>query len=513
MAYSAISKARVLINSASGVVSLVVNVVFVFWLYQYLLARIPAEEFAVYPVLMVIMMLGPVIISFFASAISREIIMAYADERTDDVRALHTSIVLALGAFLAALGVIGLIIASQIEHLIKVPPHMHGEVTLMAAIILLDLLVSLFGVPFATAFEVRQKFMQRDIINLSVSFLKIGVTFAFLVGLGPRVLWVPLAAFLANFTGVAVIAILARRMLPEFRIEPARFNPGMVRNLLGFGAWTSLGTFSMLIQQSAAPVLLNILSTPTQVTAYFIGSVFDRRISSLMIMALAPVQPVLVSMSATGDWARLGNTYLRGGRYSLWMAMIMACPMFVFAGDFVDLYLGHEYQETAEVIRITFMVFPFTFASAMLSGMSIATGRIRGFFVGALVMALVNLVSMIVILRLTDLGAVGAAAAQACTQIVAQLTYFWPLGLRLAGLRFGQFARKVLLLGLLPSAGGLLIWVPSELSGLAQTWTGFFACGIAGALAYALTTVLFCLSPDEKQGLQGMRTRFRRRIA
>lgn len=512
MSYTAVSKARILINSASGAITLLINVVFVFWLYQYLLARIPAEEFAIYPVLMVIMMLGPVVTSFFASAISREIIVAYVDGRTDDVTTMHSSIVLALTAFLAGLATVGVIAATQIDHLIVVPEAMQDEISLMAAIIVLDLCLSILAVPFSTAFEVRQKFVLRDVIYLLASFLKIAITFAFLLGLGPRVFWVPLASLIASVIGFVVIVVTARRMLPEFRIHPGRFNPGVIRSVLGFGVWTSLGTFSMLIQQSTGPILLNILSTPVQVTAFFIGSVFDRRTSSLMTVALAPVQPVMVSMSATGDWSRLGNTYLRGGRYALWVAMAIACPMIVFAEDFVMLYLGPVYADTSTVMRLLFITFPFIYASVMLSRVAIATGRVRGFFTGAIVTSVVTLVMTIVVLRVSDLGGVGVAGTQAVIYILGHLVFFWPLGFRLAGVSAADFLQKVLLRGLAPSVGGLLIWLPCELIGLSQSWFGFFACGLAGGLVYILTGLLFCLSADEKQAVQGVVARVRRGV-
>jgi O-antigen/teichoic acid export membrane protein len=510
MAYIAISKARVLVNSASGAITLVINVGFVFWLYQYLLARVPAEEFAVYPVLMVIMMLGPVIVSFFASAVSRDIIMAYADDRKEDVLRLHTSTVLALGAFLCVMVLLGILTATQIEHLLNVPAAMLSDVRLMTVIVVVDLCTGLFSVPFSTAFEVRQQFVRRDMITLAVNFFKIALTFAFLVGLGPNVLWVTLASLIASLAGLSVIVLCARRMLPEFRIRPDRFSLETLRGVLGFGAWTSLGTFSMVIYQSAGPVLLNIFAGPVQITTFFIGSVFDRRIASLMTVALAPVQPVMVSMSATGDYSRLGSTYLRGGRYALWLAMAVGCPMFIYADDFILLYLGPSYAETATVMRLFFIAFPVIYADILLSRVAIATGHVRGFFIGAIVSSLVMLAGIIIVLGMTGYGAVGAAAVLSGVNVVVHLVYFWPLGLRLTGVGFDTFVTQVMVRGLIPSIGGLLIWVPGKLSGLSQSWPGFLACGVAGGLVYVLTAVLFCLSPDEKAALRGILARLRR---
>ena len=503
MSVSSTSKIRVLINSASGAITLLINVFFVFWLYQYLLARIPADEFAIYPVLMVIMMLGPVIISFFASAISREIIVAYSDGRHDDVTVFHTSIVLALAGFLSLFALVGFVVATQIDHLLTVPDTMLVEARLMTMMIVLELCVGLFASPFSTAFEVRQRFMQRDVVTLSVNIGKIILTGALLFGLGPNVVWVSVASLTASVVNATVIIIMARRMLPEFRIHPARFSLNKVRSVLSFGAWTSLGTVTMLIYQSAGPVLLNIYSTPVQVTSFFIGSVFDRRISSLMTVALAPIQPVMVAMNASGDWTRLGNTYLRGGRYALWVAMAVATPIFIYADDFITLYIGDEYQDASTVTRLFLAGFPVGYADVLLSRMAVATGRIKGFFLGTFVAGALALITSILVLTYTDLGAVGVAGSILVTAMIVHLGYFWPLGLSMANTTFSEFLRKVILRGCAPAVAGSVVWLPTQLMGLSETWLGLFLWGFIGGFVYVGVLLGFCLSPDERRSMKG----------
>lgn len=495
------SSRRIAANSVSGVVTLLVNIFFVFWLYQYLLKRIPAEDFAVYPVLMTIMMLGPVITSFFASALSREVIIAYSQDRRRDVTILHSTTVIGLALFLAAVVALGLLAALTIERLINIPPGMLVEVRWMTFLVTVDLCVSLFGVPFSTAFEVRQKYMERDAITIVTGLFKIALTFALLVGLGPRVLWVPVASLVATVLAVAAIIHMSRRTLPEFRISVADFRLEVVRAILSFGAWTSLGTFSMLVYQSAAPVILNILSGPIHVTTYFIGSLFDRRISSLMTVALAPIQPLMISMSARGDFSRIGFVYLRGGCYALWFAMALAVPLMIFAPEFVQLYLGPGFEEAAVVMRILLAVMPTAFAHIMLSRVAIATGRVRGFFGGALLTSILVLLSMIGALWFWQAGAVAAALAQAAVNLVATFLYFWPLGLRLTGLRFVEFLRGTVLRGLAPSLGGLSLWLPLKYLGFGESWAGLILSSMAGGVLYLGAGWLFCLAPDERAGV------------
>jgi O-antigen/teichoic acid export membrane protein len=496
-----ISKKRVLINVASGVITRLLNITFVFWLYQYLLKRVPPEEFAIYPVLIIIMMLVPVFASFFAAAVSRAAIEAYALGRPEDVRRIHASTVVALSGFLLCFLCLGLIGASQIDRIINVAPGMVHDAKLMAGILFCDLCLALFAIPFSVAFEVRERFLLRDVIMMCGDFLKIALIFSALVFVSPRVLWVVLVGFCVNVPGTLLIIVLARRMLPEFRVDLSKFDPAVIKQVLSFGFWTSLGQFSVLIYQNSAPILLNLFSTPVQVNSYFIGSVVDRRMGSTISVALAPVQPALTAMSVTGDWRRTGNTYLRGGRLALWAAMAIATPLFVFTPEFITLYLGDGHEETAMVMAILLAAFPLTYSDIMLPRIAIATGKVRGFFSGAIVASLVILACMWIAIRELELGAVGAALSVTFVILVSHLGYFWPLGLRLAGVTMRDFANRTLLPGLLPSIGGLLVWLPLKHFELAGSWLQLFLSSFAGGGAYIAVLVIFCLQPDERRGL------------
>ena len=80
------------INSASSVLAKIVNMTVLLWVYQYLLKRIPAEEFAVLPVVTAIMVFAPLFFSFFTGGISRYVVEAYAKGDFERVTRIVSSI-------------------------------------------------------------------------------------------------------------------------------------------------------------------------------------------------------------------------------------------------------------------------------------------------------------------------------------------------------------------------------------------------------------------------------------
>ena len=91
--YVEISKRLVLINSISSVITRLINILFLVWIYEYLLERISTEEFAVYPVVAAIIVFAPLFSSLLTGGISRFVIEAYARGEMQRVTEIVSSIV------------------------------------------------------------------------------------------------------------------------------------------------------------------------------------------------------------------------------------------------------------------------------------------------------------------------------------------------------------------------------------------------------------------------------------
>lgn len=479
---------------------MLVNLFFVFWVYQYLLARIPAGEFSIYPVLIVTMTLVPVLVSVFASALSRGQVAAYASGQPDEVVRLHSSAVLAVSGLALVLVAIGAFASANLDSIIVIPEGVE-DAQLMAMLICLDVALSVLNVPYAVAFEVRQRFVQRDVITSVGNFVRVGLTFVLLLFVSTRVIWVPVASLAATSFVLAATFLFARRLAPEYEIVPRAFRWSAVRYVLAFGFWTSLGTVSMMIYQGAGPILLNLQRGPDAVNAYFVGSVVDRRILSIMTVALAPLLPVVTTMSVRGDTERLGNTYVRGGRYALWISMALACPMIVFADAFIDIYLGPGYSDAAGVMVVFLVVFPAIYADIMLSRIAIAVAKVRLFFSVAVLSTISMVAVAFVVLETTEVGAVGVALAISGVNLVVHVGFFWPYGLRLAGVRAGFFLKYTVGLGLIPAAVGGLAWAATRLVNTPDSWFELIFQGALGGVVYVAVLVLFCLRADERRAV------------
>ncbi len=497
-----ISKRLVFVNSASSAATRLFNVVLLVWMYEYLLQRITPEEFAIFPVVTAVIIFAPLFSSLFTGGISRYVIDAYARGSARGVTEIVSSILPLLAAGgLAILGA-GLVFSWYIDKVLTVSAGQIWDARIMMALLVLNFVFETVMLPYGVGFYVKQRFVRLNMIHIARDLLRMAILLVLLVGVSPRVLWVVVATVTASMASIVAIAWLSRRMIPELRFEAPLFNWAKARELLSFGLWATLGQFASMVYSSAGAIVLNKLGTALDVTTYHMGAMFDRQIRSMAAMASEPVQPALTAMHSTGDRKRLGNAFLRGGRYALWASLLVACPLMIYSTEFIQLYIGDRYLRTATVIVLLMSIYPFTYSNAILPKLAVATARMKAFTLGAFATQIVSVASMIYVVGWLNMGAVGVASVIAVTLIVSQVIYFWPMGLRMAQVSLKRFLRETLLPGLAPAAAGMLVWLALKLNHPPETWAQLFAWTLLGHAVYALVLFRFCLQGHEKQDIR-----------
>jgi O-antigen/teichoic acid export membrane protein len=494
----AIDRRLVYVNSASSAAARLLNVFVLVWMYQYLLERISSEEFAIYPVIVSVMAFAPLFSSLFTGGVSRYVVDAYARRETEQVTRLISSLFPLLAVFGVVLLGLGLVFSWHIDHVLAIAPGQLWDARIMMVLLISSFLLTFILLPFGVGFHVKQKFVYLNLIEVARTVLRIVVLFVLLFGVSTRVLWVVVATVCAEVAATLLKTLVSRRLVPELRFRPRLFDFKTAKKLVGFGFWTSIGQLVAMIHTSAAVIILNLFGTSIDVTAYYIGSMIDRQIRTMTSMAVSPVQPAVTAMHATGDLKRMGRAYLRGGRYALWVTLLAACPLSVYSQEFVQLYIGNTYAETAIVIILLMGTFPFIFSTFMLGPVAIATARVRVFFLGAFITQVICVGLMVALVHWMEAGAVGVALAIFIVHVMANVVFFWPLGLTLAGEKLGRFLRQTIVPGLMPSLVGLVVWGGLKLHDAPDTWMELGAYTLIGALFYVAALYVYCMEPHEK---------------
>ncbi|MFZ7094172.1 lipopolysaccharide biosynthesis protein [Primorskyibacter sp. 2E233] len=507
-----VSKRLVIINSASSLVAKIVNMSVILWMYQYLLKRISADEFAVLPVVTSLMVFAPLFFTFFTSGISRFVVEAYAKGDFDKVTRIISSIFPLLAGVGLIFAALGTLFAFNIDKLLNIPDHSVSDARIMMLLLVLNFAIQMMAMPFLSGFHVRQRYVELNLIGICRDLLRITLLLSFLLGIGPKVIWVVVATTISETVYSLVTVLRARSIVPQLKISLPLFSWTEARQLTGFGLWTTLGRLGNMMYTSAATILLNLYGTPVDVTSYYLGATFYRQISSTVALASQPLQPALTAMHALKDRSRMRNTVLRGGRYALWVTLSVATPLTIYAASFIKLYAGEEYSQAAVVITLFMIIFPFTSPTAMLAMAAMAMAEVRVFFLPAFLFQLAGLCMMAGLLSWTDTGAVGLTFSLSFITVASQLLYYWRLSLKLTGASLRDFVNMVLIPGFMPAICGAVVWFGLNLIKTPSDWTTLLFYCVSGGAIYILVLFTVSLNKDERRDLAGLRERIQTRF-
>jgi len=497
-----ISKRLVFVNSFSAVAAKVLNIAILLWLYQYLLKRISTEEYALYPVLMSLIMFLPLLSTIFIGGLARYVVEAYATG--DEQRA--TQIVSTMSVMLVCAGLVvltgGLVFARYVDSVLTIAPERVWDARIMMSLLVLGFVIQMILTPFQVGLYARQKFVLINLIALFTQLLRIGILFMLLFGVSTRVLWVVVASVTSETCGIIVMVLISRRIAPAlvFRLSEIRWS--IAREVTSFGGWSSVAQLAGIIRLSADPIILNKLATSLDVTCFHLGSMPFRQIQQFSSVAQGPMMPALTAMHAIESKDRLRNAYLRGGRYGLWVTLLLSIPMMVYSREFITLWIGEKFLTAAVVIILLLATYPVVYGNVMMANIAIAMVKIRSLAIRVLLIQILNLVLTLYLVGVRGMGAVGSALS---TFLV--MLFVWPVvncrfALRLADTSFNRWLQETILPGWLPGLAAAMVWIILKFAAKPSTWLGLAGCVACGLLCYILVLLIFCLQENDRNDLK-----------
>jgi len=496
---------RYIINASSSVLTTLISMTVLVWVNQYLLRRISPEEYALVPVLTSLMVFAEFFRIIFTRGLSRFMVEADARDDHTEVSRIVSSMLPVLGTVALCIGLGGAVVVAFIDQVIRVEPQYIDDARVMFSLLVFTLCVSIFTTPLCAGLYVRMRFVELNLVGLGAEVFKVITLMTLLIGIGPKALWVVVAASSANLLNFVVMMIYTYRILPSARFRFGLVSGATVKRLLSFSMWTSVQGLNMFVQRALPALLLNRCSSGIDVAAFYVGNLPNLQIRKLTQAAAGPATPALTSIYATEGEEALQKYYYQGGRYYLWGTLFLTPPLIVYSEQLIQLYVGDTYLSAAFVMVILLMIYPFQWASAMFYQIAYAIGRIKSYNITSIGLALTAGAAMYYFVAVRDLGAAGAAYGMATGFILTQLLLIWPMGLRLIHGSWRIFARQTIWPGLLPFAGSILSCIGFAQLVALDTWFKFGVGCFVSAIAYFVVLLLFSLNDEDKEIVQKLK--------
>jgi len=229
------------------------------------------------------------------------------------------------------------------------------------------------------------------------------------------------AIVLAQLLATAVISLVGLRAVRRFPAAPARRLDEDAADIRSFVVQSSIATGVVSLRTTLVPIVLGIVSTPTQVGLFRVGQTPQTGLAA----ASSPARLVLLT-EQTRNWERGEHASVLAGvrSYTRWAGalMLVAVPVFFLAMPFlVRVVFGTDFEGAVDAARIILLAAAINFTIGWTKSLPVTIGRPRLRIVTHGVETLV--VIPLVALFGTQWGATGAAVAVFAATVVFALAW------------------------------------------------------------------------------------------
>lgn len=460
------------------------------------------EEFGIYGAVAGVVSLFTVLTGSMSAAISRfitfELGKESAAERLRKVFSTAVSIELVLSAIVVVLAEpIGL---WWIHHRMVLPPERLDAAFWVFQFSLLSLVIQLVSVPYNADIIARERMDAFAYISIFEGVGKLAVAFCIAhASTDKLVLYAALLALVSLITRLAY-GVFCRRNFPEARYRWT-LDKGLFGQMFSFAGWNFIGSGSGILRDQGGNQLLNLYFGPVANASWLLASQVNGTVQKFVTSFTTAINPQITKSYASGDREHMLSLVFKGSRMSVYLLILVICPLFFNATFLVNLWLGADAVPPDAVlfIRLILMYLLLESVSYTMVTAMLATGDIRDYQIVVGGMQLLNVPLAWLCLKL-------GAPAQSIYWVAIGVAFLC-LAARLfmlrkmIGLPVGRFLKEVflneVLVVLLSMSMGLFLAILLPL----DTWWGFAVHALLTLLFTAMTILMTGLSKEERKQL------------
>lgn len=243
------------------------------------------------------------------------------------------------------------IFSAPILDFLKIPAGLREEANFvfMASI-------ALFGISNAMgSFGAVQTGLQRmdisNILAISLSFPNIaGTVFVLERGYGLKGLIIN-NFFIFTLACISNV-IIAKRIFPYLRFNPAAFDTGTFMKLMKFGFRMQIAKISGFVANQTDKIMVSYFLSLGMVSFFQLGNTIVEYAMSVSVLLISALIPAFSQMEALGRREKLEDSYLRSTKYLSFFVVPLFGFIFATAPNIMRFWMGEGYGQTVGIIRI-----------------------------------------------------------------------------------------------------------------------------------------------------------------
>lgn len=250
--------------------------------------------------------------------------------------------------------------------------------------------VFMLSIPYNACIIAHERMSAFAYISIIEVTLKLAVLYVLMVQSYDKLIIYALLIFVVQLLIRFIYNVYCSRHFAESRYKFS-FDTALAREMLGFSCWTLFGGFASVGCSQGINILLNMFFGPIVNAARAIAMQVDNAVQTFVSNFQVAVNPQIIKSYANNDLDRMRNLIYKSSRYSFYLILLMALPIFLEAHIILKLWLHDVPAHTVNFLRITLLVVLVNALANPLMTAASATGKIRKYqiMVGSILLMIV----------------------------------------------------------------------------------------------------------------------------
>jgi O-antigen/teichoic acid export membrane protein len=333
-----------------------------------------------------------------------------------------------------------------------------------------SLFISIISITYNASIIAHEKMSAFAYIGIFEVILRLGNAFIIMYVNTDKII---LYAFLLLGSSILIRAIYityCKKNFEECRDTHLTYDKEISKSMLSFFNWNTIGAFSYVAKEQGVNIVINMFSGLAVNAARGISSQVSGALYGFILNFQVAMNPQITKNYAIGDISGLKNLVYRGCKFSFFLFLFLALPVFVDTPYILEVWLKIVPDYTVSFIRLTIVLMLIeTLASPLITSL-LATGNVKIYQIIVGTMLILNLPVSYLLLKL--------GFSPTSTLYVAIVISVICLGIRIyltkknIGFPILEFLRDVLFKAIIVSATSafisLMIHKFSPLTGMAE---------------------------------------------
>lgn len=157
------------------------------------------------------------------------------------------------------------------------------------------------------------------------------------------------------------------------------YDPSLLKQMFGFASWNFIGSSSYVLREQGGNIILNLFFGPTVNAARAIAVKVNSVIVGFVNNFTMALNPQITKSYASGDWEYMSKLIFKGARYSYYILLLFALPVFLNAHYILVKWLKLVPEHTIFFVQLVLVLALCECISSPLITAMLATGRIRNY--------------------------------------------------------------------------------------------------------------------------------------